>query len=72
MLEYFIPDELLEESLDPYSATDVASFQDIWEAANSVLVDCMGDSKRLGWAAVGKELPLLTEANRQVTRPKNC
>ena len=55
MLEYFIPGELPGGSLGPYSATDVASYQDIWEVATSVLDHCMRDNNQLGWASLGQK-----------------
>lgn len=54
MLEFWLPGELPGGDMGPFSATDVATFHDLWEAAYIVLVRCMAHRNALGWASVGK------------------
>ena len=54
MLEFYQPGKLPGSGMGPYSATDVTSYHDLWEAAQTVLTSCMRAQGALGWASVGK------------------
>lgn len=62
MLDFFPGGTLPgKEHLGPYTYTntDVASFQDLWLAADLIEMCCLKRQKIPGWAPVGKELLVL-------------
>ena len=42
-----------------YSDTDVASYEDLWEAGGLIEMNCVIPQKQLGWAPSGKKVSLI-------------
>ena len=42
-----------------YSDTDVASYDDLWEAGGLIEMNCVIAQKQLGWAPTGKTFSLI-------------
>ena len=61
MLNSFAPGSLPGEEAGgtyKYPDSDVTTFEDLWETAGTVEVNCVLSQKQLGWAPDGKIIPL--------------
>ena len=60
MLNSFDPGSLPGEKASgtyKYCDTDVTSFEDLWNRAGMIEMNCVLSQKELGWAPGGKKLP---------------
>ena len=60
MLNSFDPGSLPGEKAGgtyKYGNTDVTSFEDLWNRAGMIEMNCVLSQKRLGWAPGGKKIP---------------
>ena len=69
MLEFWLPGELPGGGPGPFSPTDVATYQDLWEAAYTVLTGCTVQHSALGWASVGKKY---LDPQKLIILPRMC